>query len=781
MTRKFVTVSLVLLFLVPVLSFAETRALLFPDGKYVKADQSNPVNNGEVKQMPQVPDKILKLKQNALNSYVNRFSTNAVGTIDTLALRPLGGVWNSNFGYEGQDYVIQWFVAPADMDILACGFAPSEPEDEGIINSVQLKIIGITWTEEQCRAATAAATYLGFYRAAGNEAHHNITALWNNLDRTGDWVDTVGNAATSPFAETIDDIWSDDGTGKTFQFDEAIVPDYPAYQYFWAEMMDLGFNPSVTEGQVFGVVLYNAGGQVGDAVRAGVWATSDLSFGGFKYYSDGRNTTGPTGDFGWWGREYAWDIVVAVDLTGDRAPIISGVTHLYTTISTAARTVEASAVDDNPSGGPAGVASMQILYTTDGGDNWNTVDMTGTEPDYSGVIPGQAIGTEVTYYVKATDVEGKESVSESYTYSIFEPIEPTLFVYDYSALPSLVYAEYYYWIFADDTTEDGKLVWAHDTWEASFGSVTPELLENYQVVIHMMGDGPEGSDLNIGRTYKTWLDGATAEMPRRVFISGQDYGVISNFNDTTFTAGSFEYDYLGVETLGPQDINYDGTTASYQNPYRVDAVAESPLTGKYAAFIGDSLEMFYSPYYEWGFSNWIDNLTPTESAVVDFQDPNQDGAAVGVHNEGENWKTVFWTVDPISLDYFSPADTSSMYHWILDVGNPVADVLDWFGHPVTGIENGDVITARNYTLKQNYPNPFNPTTTIEYSIPNKAKVTLKVFDIRGREVVRLVDKDQAAGAHTVNFDASNYASGIYFYQLTTDNNQALVKKMMLIK
>ena len=73
------------------------------------------------------------------------------------------------------------------------------------------------------------------------------------------------------------------------------------------------------------------------------------------------------------------------------------------------------------------------------------------------------------------------------------------------------------------------------------------------------------------------------------------------------------------------------------------------------------------------------------------------------------------------------------------------------------------------------------TTTIEYSIPNKAKVTLKVFDIQGREVVRLVDKDQAAGAHTVNFDASNYASGIYFYQLTTDNNQALVKKMMLIK
>jgi hypothetical protein len=759
--------------MLPVLSNAQTRALVFPDGSYKTVNQ---VDDKEVKIMP---DKISRMKEAAVKSYSSSFYTSALGTIDTLEIRPIGGIWNSNFGYEGQDYMIQWFVAPADMDILACGFAPSEPEDEGVINNVELKIIGINWTEEECRAATATAHYLGYYEAEGN-GKHDITALWNNLDRTGDWVD-MGNAPTSPFAETEEDIWSDGGLGAPFQFDEATVPDYPAYQYFWAEMMDLGYNPSLSEGDVFGVVLYNVGGSVGDQVRAGVWATSDLSFGGFKYYSDGRNVTGPEGDFGWWGREYAWDIVVAVDLTGDRAPAISNVTQLYTTLSTAARTVEASAVDDNPSGGPSGVASMHIVYTTDGGDNWNEVAMSGSEPDYSGEIPGQPIGTEVTYYVKATDVEGKESTSESYTYSIFQPVEQTLFVYDYSSLPGLIYAEYYYWIFADDTTESGDLVWAHDTWEASFGTVTTELLENYQVVVHMMGDGPEGSDLNIGHTYKTWLDGATAEVPRRLFLSGQDYGVISNFDDTTFVAGTFEYDYLGVETLGPQDVNYDGTAGSYQNPYRVDAVAESPLTGEYAAFTGDSLELFYSPYFEWEWSNWIDNLIPTESAVVDFTDPNFDDAPVAVHNEGDNWKTVFWTVDPICLDYFSPADTSSMYHWILDVGNPLVNALDWFGSPVAGIEDGEVITARKFNLKQNYPNPFNPTTTIEYTIPNKTNVTLKVFDIRGREVVRLVDKNEVAGTHTVNFDASNFATGIYFYQLTAGDNQALVKKMMLIK
>jgi hypothetical protein len=775
MTRKFLTVSVALLFLLPVLSIAQSQVLLRPGGEMIKVNQAD---GDEVINMPEIPEKLLRDKQ-LIKTYKNPANIMSAGTIDTLSIRALGGTWNSNFGYEGQDYLIQWFVAPADMDILACGFSPSEPDltDDRSVN-ISLKIVGITWTEQEIRDVTGTAHYLGFYRAEGN-GKHDITALWNNLDRTGDWVDTVGNAPTSPFAETIDDIWSDEGLGYPFTItggEGGMVPDYPAYTYYWAQMEDL-FVPSVSEGEVFGVVLYNNGGTVGDVTRAANWASSSLPFGGFKYYSDGRNTTGANGDFGWWGREYAWDIVVAVDLTGDRAPAISGVTQLATTVSTQARTVEATVTDDNPSGGPAGVAAVYINYTTDDGSTWSQVTMSGSEPDFSGDIPGMPVGTEVTYYVSAEDVEGKMSQGEPVNYSIFLPVEQTLWVYDFDAGYSIGTMDYYYWASVNDS------IWAHDIWEAPYGSVSADLLENYQVVYHVMGDGPNGSGLDIGHIYKAWLDGATADVPRRLFISGQDYGVISNFDDTTFVAGSFEYDYLGIETLGPQDINYDGSTGSYQNAYAVTAVSESPLTGEYADFEGDSLQLYYWPYDEWGWNNWIDNLTPTESAVVDFTDPNQDGAAVGIHNEGENWKTVFWTLDPVCLSYYSPADTSSMYHWILNVGNgnPLVNVLNWFESPVTAIEDGDVITARAYHLSQNYPNPFNPTTTIEYSIPNKAKVTLKVFDIQGREVATLVNNNVNAGSHTVNFDASGYATGIYFYQLTTSENQALVKKMMLIK
>jgi hypothetical protein len=83
-------------------------------------------------------------------------------------------------------------------------------------------------------------------------------------------------------------------------------------------------------------------------------------------------------------------------------------------------------------------------------------------------------------------------------------------------------------------------------------------------------------------------------------------------------------------------------------------------------------------------------------------------------------------------------------------------------------------------LSQNYPNPFNPVSTIEYSIPTAGSVMLKVYDILGREVTTLVNREQNAGKHSVKFDGANLASGIYFYVLTV-NNFVVSRKMNLLK
>lgn len=80
----------------------------------------------------------------------------------------------------------------------------------------------------------------------------------------------------------------------------------------------------------------------------------------------------------------------------------------------------------------------------------------------------------------------------------------------------------------------------------------------------------------------------------------------------------------------------------------------------------------------------------------------------------------------------------------------------------------------------NYPNPFNPTTTISYQLPEKSFVTIKVFDILGKEVATLVNENKSAGYYTINFDGSKLTSGVYIYTLLA-NGIVQTKKMLLTK
>jgi hypothetical protein len=89
-------------------------------------------------------------------------------------------------------------------------------------------------------------------------------------------------------------------------------------------------------------------------------------------------------------------------------------------------------------------------------------------------------------------------------------------------------------------------------------------------------------------------------------------------------------------------------------------------------------------------------------------------------------------------------------------------------------------TPTDYNLSQNYPNPFNPTTAINFSLPKSGNVTLKVYDLLGREVATLVSGYLPAGAHNTKFDASKLASGMYVYRLQAGTYTA-VKKMLLMK
>ncbi|MCP4582547.1 MAG: T9SS type A sorting domain-containing protein, partial [candidate division Zixibacteria bacterium] len=100
-------------------------------------------------------------------------------------------------------------------------------------------------------------------------------------------------------------------------------------------------------------------------------------------------------------------------------------------------------------------------------------------------------------------------------------------------------------------------------------------------------------------------------------------------------------------------------------------------------------------------------------------------------------------------------------------------------------DQAEAILPNKLSLSQNYPNPFNPTTNIGYQLPADSYVNLEVFDILGRKVRTLVDQTQAAGHWTISWDSRDsdnqpVSAGVYFYKLTT-NNEQLIKKMILLK
>jgi hypothetical protein len=107
--------------------------------------------------------------------------------------------------------------------------------------------------------------------------------------------------------------------------------------------------------------------------------------------------------------------------------------------------------------------------------------------------------------------------------------------------------------------------------------------------------------------------------------------------------------------------------------------------------------------------------------------------------------------------------------------------IDYDGtYKISDVIEVDFNTNLSFELSQNYPNPFNPITTINYSIPNDDMVSIKVFDIMGKEISCLINEFQKSGKYSIKFDATNLTSGVYFYQLTSGKFSA-IKKLMLVK
>jgi len=191
------------------------------------------------------------------------------------------------------------------------------------------------------------------------------------------------------------------------------------------------------------------------------------------------------------------------------------------------------------------------------------------------------------------------------------------------------------------------------------------------------------------------------------------------------------------------------------------------------------------------------SLIPTPSSVsVKFylNDPDSGGTPIiGVNGTNEmntNGPVPSRGRMDVELKWVVPNGLSSYprIYAVLDQDNVITEVHEdnnkgyaiLGSSSVTGVEDEDYFVPEEYVLYQSYPNPFNPTTTIKYSIPNSNVVSLKVYDILGREVAVLLDEYKSEGTYSVEFNANRFASGVYFYQLRS-GSFVETKKMVLMK
>jgi len=256
--------------------------------------------------------------------------------------------------------------------------------------------------------------------------------------------------------------------------------------------------------------------------------------------------------------------------------------------------------------------------------------------------------------------------------------------------------------------------------------------------------------------------------------------------------------------------NYQGDLSSWQQtsilPYLKSGGNLLLLSRQGQDFIGDKLRDYLG-------INWTENTTNTlENCISDysgllsmrFTDIQSSNAVFDTKFYGEKSTLLFKETTSFSeeraLGVWKKPDIGGTFRaeggqFVFISGRPYRfinnDLRDnfeyilenFFGESKTsGIDDQiDIESLNIFELSKNYPNPFNPTTTINYKLQITNYVELAVFNLLGQKMVTLVSERQNAGHHQVEWDASGFASGVYYYRLTTDAGFVQTKKLVLMK
>ncbi len=427
----------------------------------------------------------------------------------------------------------------------------------------------------------------------------------------------------------------------------------------------------------------------------------------------------------------------------------------------------------------------RIYYSNLNSDNWNLVaDETTLNSETTEISFGNTNefiepteSNSLKFYLTAIDSLGIESAkSDTYSAVNNETNAPKLLIVDgfdrYGGKGS--------WKNPNHTF---NTIYSQSVQEVSqsfnISSVSNEVVINeeieltdFNMVIWFLGDESKEDNTFINiEQYKLAL---YLESGGKLLVSGEDIGQdldishsYSEFTDTLFfhkyLKANLIHDGLDIlfEVNGAENTNFEGMNIQFGQTYPVDAPDDiEPINGA---------EALLNYTYE--------------------RDGTYRKGGIGYKGTfGESAKQ--GALVYLSFPFETIGDEDSR-------NELMRQIQLYLGFDFVDVKNQDeqnIITE--FKLEQNYPNPFNPVTTIRYSVPQKTKnrkatvfspniagenkITIKVYDVLGREIKTLVNKEQISGNYQIEFDATNLTSGVYYYQLRT-KNFVQTKKMILIK
>jgi len=265
-------------------------------------------------------------------------------------------------------------------------------------------------------------------------------------------------------------------------------------------------------------------------------------------------------------------------------------------------------------------------------------------------------------------------------------------------------------------------------------------------------------------------------------LEGNSSSIKFTHRDSLYVRSSFYY--LRVTSTGNVNNRFAWSSPVWVNKPVISALVELPAMSEYGYF----KESDSAYKYEIGFNSRFDSLPFSVN----------DNLSIEAYNiQGSNEVSVF--VNGIFLSFLNTtaenswgtAESLHIPKYLVDSLNVIRfenanallnnEISEW------GVRNLRLSSQKisvstvktNIIRSYDFPNPFNPLTTIEYSLQYRTEISLIIYNLRGQEVIRLVDEEKPAGLHSAHWDASNLASGVYLYRLQAGDFVQTMKMLLL--